>query len=353
MSFATSRLAGFRAIYFVFIRRRRRGPSASTLPRLRDLRARDSRTSRVLLLPASSRLASTPPAQARDGGRIRLPRARFAAARSLAADGRRRRRVLRLLLAPGRPGHGDVLVKPSSKYQGRGLFAARDFAEGRARPVRAPVGGHPAGERPRETPRCARSASGTRRIYRAPDRGPTASRLAQRGVRGRGGAPRARGAPAGRADLAQLARIFLCPSASRVPRGIRPEPVLLRRVRVERVVQTRETPLRRAVRRRAGFSRRAFVNHAKRRTTSSCSPRGSPRNSARRGEQSNESTHRRRFGNPGVRNPHSSEIEPASTDDGVDRCLVDAWRPYAMAHKGVWWETVAKPADVAAGKRRG
>ena len=34
------------------------------------------------------------------------------------------------LLAPGRPGHGDVLVKPSSKYQGRGLFAARDFAEG-------------------------------------------------------------------------------------------------------------------------------------------------------------------------------------------------------------------------------
>ena len=36
-------------------------------------------------------------------------------------------------------------------------------------------------------------------------------------------------------------------------------------------------------------------------------------------------------------------------DDDADECLVDAWRPYAVAHKGVWWETVAKPADVPDG----
>ena len=33
----------------------------------------------------------------------------------------------------------------------------------------------------------------------------------------------------------------------------------------------------------------------------------------------------------------------------MDRCLNDAWRPYAVAHKGIWWEEVSRPADVAAG----
>mmetsp|Transcript_8512 Transcript_8512/g.34830 ORF Transcript_8512/g.34830 Transcript_8512/m.34830 type:complete len:203 (-) Transcript_8512:421-1029(-) len=83
---------------------------------------------------------------------------------------------------------------------------------------------------------------------------------------------------------------------------MRPEPVLLRRVRVERVVQTRETPLRRAVRRRAGFSRRRLRQPRQRDERHLPARReGSPRNSARRGEQSNEST-RRRFRNP-VWNP--------------------------------------------------
>ena len=81
-----------------------------------------------------------------------------------------------------------------------------------------------------------------RRLHRASDRHALAPRLPQRRVRGHGGSPGPGGTPERRQVPPGLPR-FSNARMLRMPRGMRPKRVLLRRVHVQRVVQAREAPL--------------------------------------------------------------------------------------------------------------
>ena len=252
------------------------------------------------------------------------------------------------LLAPGRPGHGDVLVKPSSKYRGRGLFAARDFAEGERVLCEPPLVGIQQESNREDATVCAQCfryvGSIERQIatrllrdsHREACEGVVERRVLEELAQGARTLPNSRDFPQpecfechGGCD-----RNSYCSDACASNAWSRHERHLC--------VGTCGGDER-------GLAAGAFINHAK--ETNDIFPLAA-RVLLETAYASENNLRRTTSGTPSG-TPHSppSEIEPGSPDDArlVDRCLVDAWRPYAMAHKGVWWETVAKPADVPEG----
>ena len=253
------------------------------------------------------------------------------------------------LLAPGRPGHGDVLVKPSSKYQGRGLFAARDFAEGERVLCEPPLVGIQQESNREDATVCAQCfryvGSIERQIatrllrdsHREACEGVVERSVLEELLQGARTLPNSRDFP--------LPECFECHGGCDRNRYCSDACASNAWSRHERHLCVGPCGGER------GLAAAAFVNHAK--ETNDIFPLAARVLLETAHAAENNRTSRlaaAASGTPGSGTPHSSEIEPASTDDDVDRCLVDAWRPYAMAHKGVWWETVAKPADVAAGK---
>ena len=244
------------------------------------------------------------------------------------------------LLQPNEPGHGDVTVARSDTYRGRGLFAARDFTEGE-RVLREP----PRVGIQQEHNRCDALVCAECFRYVGSIERQIATRLLhdshkdacegvvdrrvleelQSGVKS---LPDSRDFPMpecfechGGCD-----RNVYCSDACTSNAWSRHE----RHLCVGPVGGER------------GLAATAFVNHAK--ETNDIFPLAA--------RVLFETAHRaelNRFAavaKAKASNNGSAEIEP---EIDVDACLNDAWRPYAVAHKGIWWEEVSRPADVAAG----
>ena len=261
------------------------------------------------------------------------------------------------LLAPGRPGHGDVLVKPSATYRGRGLFAARDFAEGERVLCEPPLVGIQQESNREDAAVCAQCFRYVGSIERQ-----IATRLLRDSHR-----KACEGVVERRVleELAQGTRTL--PNSSHFPL---PE-CFECHGGCDRNSYCSDACASNAWSRHErhlcvgpcggsgrGLAATAFVNHAK--ETNDIFPLAARVLLETAYAAENKRNNRVRLaasgtsGAPSAGTTHSSEIEPAMNpdDDDVsyaDQCLVDAWRPYAVAHKGVWWETVAKPADVPEG----
>ena len=244
------------------------------------------------------------------------------------------------LLLPNNPGHGDVTVAPSGTYRGRGLFAARDFTEGE-RVLREP----PRVGIQQEHNRCDALVCAECFRYVGSIERQIATRLLhdshsdacegvvdrrvleelQSGVKS---LPDSRDFPMpecfechGGCD-----RNVYCSDACTSNAWSRHE----RHLCVGPVGGER------------GLAATAFVNHAK--ETNDIFPLAARvlLETAHRAELNRFAA----VAKAKASNNGSAEIEP---EIDVDACLNDAWRPYAVAHKGIWWEEVSRPADVAAG----
>ena len=258
------------------------------------------------------------------------------------------------LLAPGRPGHGDVLVKPSATYRGRGLFAARDFAEGERVLCEPPLVGIQQESNREDATVCAQCfryvGSIERQIatrllrdsHKEACEGVVERRVLEELLQGARTLPNSRDFPQPECHecLGGCDRNSYCSDACASNAWSRHE----RHLCVGTCGNER------------GLAAAAFVNHAK--ETNDIFPLAARVLLETAHASENNRIRLAASGTPHSGTPHSgtphsppSEIEPGGPDDArlVDRCLVDAWRPYAMAHKGVWWETVARPSDVAEG----
>ena len=245
------------------------------------------------------------------------------------------------LLAPGRPGHGDVLVKPSSKYQGRGLFAARDFAEGERVLCEPPLVGIQQESNREDATVCAQCFRYVGSIERQ-----IATRLLRDSHR-----EACEGVVERRVleELAQGTRTL--PNSSHVPL---PE-CFECHGGCDRNSYCSDACASNAWSRHErhlcvgpcggsgrGLAATAFVNHAK--ETNDIFPLAARVLLETAYAAENKRNNRVRLaasgtsGAPSAGTPHSSEIEPAMNpdddDDDADQCLVDAWRPYARGAQG-------------------
>ena len=233
------------------------------------------------------------------------------------------------LVVPGAPGHGDVLVRRSATTHGKGLFAARDFDEGERVLVEPPLVGMQQEGNRKDALVCGECFR-----YVGSVEGQIARRLLDAGAE-----------VEGIVDPAHLRRLMdgeeKLPGSEHFPMpATRACPGGSREVYCSEACEAKamETHVRCMYGGDAAAAA-AFVEHAKETNDIFILAAKLLVRVALAAERA-ETAAAGRHGKAPARDPGSPEAMAS---------LAAAWEPFAMGHKAVWWEAVARPDDVAAG----